>query len=68
MFIFASGERYEGGFSRGRKQGKGIYNYLGGDIFNGHFKADRAFKGEVHYLHSGERYVGTFNSHEQKHG
>ena len=39
-------ETYEGNFENNKKNGKGIYNFLNGDIYEGNFENDN-FNGKV---------------------
>ena len=64
--IFSNGKRYEGGFDRARKHGKGIYWNTEGEIYEGswnydkrvgHFKITRSDNGDLIY----EGDISAFN-------
>ena len=50
--------RYNGEFKRGRKQGRGVYEWANGDKFDGDFAEDRPSGRGVWQFASGDRYEG----------
>jgi hypothetical protein len=54
------GQRYEGGFRAGRRDGEGVMNYQNGDRYVGEFKADKKNGKGTLFFASGAKFIGTF--------
>gem|GEM_PF-1529666 len=60
--VFSTGNRYDGEFRNGRREGCGTYSFSNGRRYIGQFKADR-FEGlGIWLLGDGNRYVGAFKN------
>lgn len=61
VFVHVSGEKYEGGWSEGRREGWGIHYYANGKKrYEGQFLAGKRHGKGIYFLQNGDRYVGDF--------
>ncbi|MEP0922131.1 protein kinase [Leptolyngbya sp. ST-U4] len=62
IMVFPTGNRYDGEFRNGKREGCGTYSFSNGKRYIGQFKADR-FEGlGIWLLGDGNRYVGAFQN------
>ena len=57
-----NGERYEGEFRNGKKDGRGTYTWPSGQCYEGEFLGDEKHGRGVLTLYDGERYEGEFEN------
>ena len=60
--IFKNRSRYQGQFSKGKREGYGIMNCDNGDIFAGRFVDDAISDGTYYYQNTGDIYKGGFRN------
>ena len=53
-------EKYEGYWSKDKKNGKGIYYFNNGDIYNGDWKEGKIDGNGIYYYNNGNRYEGNW--------
>ncbi len=58
--VFSTGNRYDGEFQNGRRNGCGTYSFANGRRYIGQFKADQFDGLGIWLLGDGNRYVGQF--------
>ena len=58
--IYSNGNKYEGDWENGKKQGIGIYKYASGDIYEGEFMNDLKEGRGIYKYASGGIYEGEF--------
>ena len=54
------GQKYEGYFKNGKRNGKGIINYNNGDKYTGTFKDGYRDGQGTHLFSNGDKYIGEF--------
>ena len=59
-YVFSSGNKYEGNFKDGRREGAGTFYYAQGNIFEGDWHNNKMVKGTFIYA-SGATYTGTYD-------
>lgn len=60
IMVFSSGDRYDGEFRNGERNGCGTFTFASGRRYMGEFRND-AFNGEgIWILENGDRYIGEF--------
>ena len=57
---YNNGDRYEGDWRNGKKEGKGIYYYNNGDRYEGDWRNDKKDGKGIFYLPNRDRTVGDF--------
>lgn len=60
VFVYANGDRYEGGFVDNLKSGHGVYATAGGDRYEGQFAVDRLHGRGTMAWSDGRGYEGEF--------
>lgn len=60
IMVFSNGNRYDGEFKDGRRNGCGTYSFTNGKRYIGQFKADQFDGLGIWLLGDGNRYVGAF--------
>lgn len=57
---YANGDKYEGSFQNGQKEGKGKYTHVSGSIYFGNWRGDKKDgQGTIKYP-NGDQYEGSF--------
>lgn len=62
--IFINGDRYDGEFKSGQRNGCGTFTFANGRQYQGQFKADQFDGVGIWDLETGERYVGQFRANK----
>lgn len=60
IMVFTNGDRYDGEFEAGQRNGCGTFTFANGRQYMGQFQADRFHGVGIWELETGERYVGQF--------
>lgn len=60
IMVFVSGNRYDGEFQNGKRNGCGTYTFVKGRRYVGQFKDDRFSGNGIWFLDNGDRYIGQF--------
>ena len=61
VYLYSSGERFEGQLKSGQKHGKGVYYYENGNQYDGEWINDlKEGNGTFFFAKYGEKYVGDF--------
>ncbi len=65
IFVLESGERYEGQFRKGQRNGRGVQYYPDGSMrYNGDFKNDIRDGYGAYYFSNGDKIVGIFSDNK----
>lgn len=62
--VFTNGDRYDGEFIDGQRNGCGTFTFANGRQYMGQFKADQFHGLGIWQLETGERYVGQFEANK----
>ena len=63
IITFESGNRYEGNFVYGVKQGEGKFYFAGGNVFSGNFKDNSYTDGTFTYANEAITFEGNYNNY-----
>lgn len=64
-YIFQNGERYDGEYREGKRNGQGTYSYLDGSRYNGEFRGDNFHGTGIFTASNGQQYIGEFRDNER---
>ena len=60
------GDKYEGNYINGKKEGKGIYYFHNGNIYDGEHKDSKLEGKGIFYWNNGNRYEGDFRNNKRE--
>lgn len=63
ILTYKSGDIYEGGFSKNKREGYGKYTYKSGEEFKGYYAGDQKIFG-IYKFKSGNEYTGQFENNK----
>ena len=60
IYISCNGDRYDGNFNCGLKEGHGTMKYKSGNTYRGQWRNDTLWGNGVFHFKNGNKYEGTF--------
>lgn len=68
VFKWSNGDKYEGTFEDGKKEGKGVFYFANGDKYEGEFKSDKMHGSGIIILKNSEKFNGRYNYGRMEYG
>ena len=60
--IYENGDKYEGDWKNGLKEGKGVYYYKNGNRYEGDYQNDKREGKGIKYYKNGDKYEGDWKN------